>query len=346
VLDDATTLRRTRTLAEHTVTLEAGHAYALRIECAQNYGSVGLEFVWRPPAEFLRAQAVNAVNASDVTVAVLGINANLEGEQMPVNIPGFSGGDRTTLDLPESQEKLLEAAIATGKPVIVVLQSGSAISANYAAEHAAAVLEAGGLPVPIAYGDAEAAGAYLALCQGIVLTGGDFDIGPELYGEARRPCCGAEKAGRTAFEWALCEAALAGRIPLLGICNGMQLMNVVRGGSLYQDLAQDLGEAGHEQAAPKDLPSHEVEIVADSLLARLVGPQALAVNSTHHQAVRRPGAGVLVSARAPDDVIEAIELPDLPFAVGVQWHPERARGGRQAGLFRGLVLAAEDLRRS
>jgi putative glutamine amidotransferase len=209
-----------------------------------------------------------------------------------------------------------------------------------------AVLEAGGLPVPIAYGDAEAAGAYLALCQGIVITGGDFDIGPELYGEARRPSCRAAKAVRTTFEWAICEAALVGRIPLLGICNGMQLMNVVRGGSLYQDLAQDLGPGSHEQAPPKDRPSHEVEIVADSLLARLVGPKALAVNSTHHQAVRRVGAGVLVSARASDGVVEALELPDVPFAVGVQWHPERARDGRQAGLFRGLVLAAEDLRRS
>ncbi|MGB6430568.1 MAG: glycoside hydrolase family 3 C-terminal domain-containing protein, partial [Candidatus Acidiferrales bacterium] len=142
VLDDATTLRRSRTLSEAPVTLEAGHSYALRIECAQNYGSVGLEFVWRPPAAPLLADAVEAVKSSDVTVAFLGINANLEGEEMPVDLPGFKGGDRTTLDLPVGQEQLLEAAIATGKPVVVVLQSGSAISANFAAQHAAAMLEA------------------------------------------------------------------------------------------------------------------------------------------------------------------------------------------------------------
>jgi len=142
VLSDDSTPRRTRTLSDQTVTLEAGHAYALRIEYQQNFGGVGLEFVWRPPAEPLLADAMKLVKSSDVTVAVVGINANLEGEEMPVSIPGFSGGDRTTLDLPEGQEKLLEAAIATGKPVIVVLQSGSAISANYAAEHAAAVIEA------------------------------------------------------------------------------------------------------------------------------------------------------------------------------------------------------------
>ena len=212
--------------------------------------------------------------------------------------------------------------------------------------YADAVLAAGGLPVPILASDDSAAGAYLALCQGIVITGGDFDIAPERYGEARRPCCGREKAGRTAFEWALCEAALAGRVPLLGVCGGMQLMNVVRGGTLYQDLAADAAIGTHEQPPPKDAPSHAVEIVPDSLLARVIGKQPLGVNSTHHQAVRRPGAGVLVSARAPDGVIEAIELPDLPFALGVQWHPERAlaHDARHLGVWRGLVDAAEDLR--
>jgi beta-glucosidase len=142
VLDDETPLHRSRTLSETSVTLEAGHSYAVRIECAQNYGSVGLEFIWRPPAAPLLAEAIKAVEASDVTVAFLGINANLEGEEMPVDLPGFKGGDRTTLDLPQGQEALLEAAIATHKPVVVVLQSGSAISANFAAQNASAVLEA------------------------------------------------------------------------------------------------------------------------------------------------------------------------------------------------------------
>jgi beta-glucosidase len=142
VLDEQTPLRRSRTLSEVSVPLEAGHSYAVRIECAQNFGSVGLEFVWHPPADPLLADAIKAVKSSDVTVAFLGINANLEGEEMPVDLPGFKGGDRTTLDLPPGQERLLEAAIATRKPVVVVLQSGSAISANFAAQHAAAFLEA------------------------------------------------------------------------------------------------------------------------------------------------------------------------------------------------------------
>jgi putative glutamine amidotransferase len=216
-----------------------------------------------------------------------------------------------------------------------------------ATAYADAVVAAGGLPVPLPHGDASIAGAYLALCQGLVLTGGAFDISPERYGEARRPACGPEKPGRTAFEWSVCEAALAGRIPLLGVCGGMQLMNVVRGGTLYQDLAQDAGLGGHEQPPPKDVPHHAVEVVPGTLLARLCGPGSLQVNSTHHQAVKQAGEGVLVSARAPDGVVEAIELPDLPFALGVQWHPERlaARDPRQLALWRALVAAAEDLGR-
>jgi putative glutamine amidotransferase len=211
--------------------------------------------------------------------------------------------------------------------------------------YAEAVLGAGGLPIPLPHGDASVAGAYLALCQGLVVTGGDFDIPPERYGEARRPCCGPEKPARTAFEWALCEAALAGRIPLLGVCGGMQLMNVVRGGTLHQDLREDLGVRGHERAGGPETPTHRVALVPGTLLARLTGTDSLLVNSTHHQGVRAAGAGVLLSARADDAVVEALELPDLPFALGVQWHPERLEGAEQRALWRGLVDAARDLRR-
>jgi putative glutamine amidotransferase len=211
--------------------------------------------------------------------------------------------------------------------------------------YAEAVLDAGGLPVPLAYGDASVTGAYLALCQGLVLTGGDFDIAPERYGEVRRPCCGPEKPARTAFEWALCEAALAGRIPLLGVCGGMQLMNVVRGGTLHQDLGEDLGLRDHLRAGTSEVPLHGVAVVPGSLLAALTGARSLMVNSTHHQGVRAAGAGVLLSARAADGVAEALELPDLPFALGVQWHPERLESPEQRALWRGLVDAARDLQR-
>jgi beta-glucosidase len=96
---------------------------------------------WIPPAAPLLAEAIQSVKDSDVTVAFIGLNPSLEGEEMRVSIPGFAGGDRTDLNLPETQERLLEAAIATGKPVVVVLTTGSALAAGYATEHAAAVLE-------------------------------------------------------------------------------------------------------------------------------------------------------------------------------------------------------------
>jgi putative glutamine amidotransferase len=209
-----------------------------------------------------------------------------------------------------------------------------------------AVLAAGGLPILLPHAK-DAAAAYLALLDGLVVTGGAFDVPPELYGEARRDVCGATRPERTAFEKDLLEAALAARLPVLGVCGGMQLLNVVRGGTLHQDLAADAGVRGHEQPPPKDAPSHEVEVAPGTLLADLVGAGPLRVNSTHHQAVRDPGQGVLVSARSPDGVVEAIELPDLPFAVGVQWHPEAVvrHEARHAAIYLGLVRAARDARR-
>ena len=209
-----------------------------------------------------------------------------------------------------------------------------------------AVLAAGAIPVRLPPAERVAA-AYLAMLDGLVVTGGAFDVPPELYGEPRRESCGPTRPERTAFEKDLLEAALAARLPVLGVCGGMQLLNVVRGGTLHQDLAADAGIAGHEHPPPKDVPSHDVAVAPGTLLADLVGAGALRVNSTHHQAVRDPGQGVLVSARAPDGVVEGIELPDVPFAIGVQWHPEAVarHEARHAAIYRGLVQAARDARR-
>jgi putative glutamine amidotransferase len=204
-----------------------------------------------------------------------------------------------------------------------------------------AVDAAGGVPLPLPCRPGSAP-ELLALCDALVVTGGDFDIDPGNYGEARRPGCGPALEERTAFELALTRLALARDLPLLGVCGGMQLLSVALGGTLHQDLASDLGLSGHEQPHPKDRPSHAVAVAPGSLLAGLVGAGELLVNSTHHQAVREPGRGVVVSARAPDAVIEAIEVPDRRFALGVQWHPEAAarHEARHAAIYAGLVAAA------
>jgi beta-glucosidase len=142
ILSDETASSSTRAAKETRIQLKQGTHYRLRIEYRQHSGGVGLQLVWMPPALPLLVEAVKTVKNSDVAVAFLGLNSELEGEEMEISIPGFSGGDRTSLDLPEPQERLLEAIIHTGKPVVVVLVAGSALSANYAQQHATAVLDA------------------------------------------------------------------------------------------------------------------------------------------------------------------------------------------------------------
>ncbi|MGA2416190.1 MAG: glycoside hydrolase family 3 N-terminal domain-containing protein [Candidatus Sulfotelmatobacter sp.] len=141
ILDDANLPSASGRGKTVTLRLRRGRKHRLRVEYRQRIGGVGLKLVWIPPTQALLHEAVNTIRKSDVTIAFVGLNSELEGEEMPVSIPGFSGGDRTTLDLPTQQEELLEAASQTGKPLIVVLLSGSAVAVNFAQEHAAAVLE-------------------------------------------------------------------------------------------------------------------------------------------------------------------------------------------------------------
>ena len=120
----------------------------------------------------------------------------------------------------------------------------------------------------------------------------------------------------------------------------MQLMNVVRGGTLWQDLQAQRAADGHQQPGPKDQPFHEVKVHAGSRLQGLVGEARLAVNSTHHQAVKDLGRGLVASAAADDGVLEGLEDPSHPFFVGVQWHPESMFDAPHRAIYRGLVRAA------
>ncbi len=141
--------------------LEAGRSYRVRLELrSQGAAPASAQLSWIPPAEPLLAAAVDAVKDCDVAVAFVGLSPSLEGEEMPVAIPGFAGGDRTDITLPAPQEKLIEAAMATGKPVVVVLANGSALGASFAAEHAAAVVE-------LWYGGEEAGTAIAETLAGV-----------------------------------------------------------------------------------------------------------------------------------------------------------------------------------
>lgn len=204
-----------------------------------------------------------------------------------------------------------------------------------------AVLEAGGIPLVIPYGTPIQ--ALLPLADGLVVTGGAFDISPEVYGEERREACGPAKDERTRFEWSLLEAAFAKGLPILGICGGMQLLNVIRGGTLHQDIGSEIpGARDHEQKPPTET-AHGLSVEAGSLMARLVGDEpSPRVNTTHHQAVYRLGRGLEATAWAEDGVIEAIEDPSAPFVLGVQWHPELLFGSApwNRSIFTAFVEAA------
>ncbi len=178
--------------------------------------------------------------------------------------------------------------------------------------------------------------------DGLLISGGDFDIEPKRYGEMRRKECGPAVPERTESELMLLAAALAHNKPVLGICGGCQLINIHFGGTLYQDIpSQKKSALGHSQTRPHARITHRVAIAAKSRLAAITGAASLGVNSTHHQAVKMPGRGLVPNAASPDGVIEGIEAVDGRFIVGVQWHPEfLIRLKPHAALFRALARAA------
>lgn len=210
--------------------------------------------------------------------------------------------------------------------------------------YADAVLVAGGLPFVTAYTDEpKAVEAYLEAMDGLLITGGAFDIDPADYGEKRQPQCGPPKHERTSFERALLQGALGRDLPVLGVCGGMQLINVALGGSLYQDIAAEVPTAiTHEQRVDRRRPWHGVEVRRGTRLARAVGEGSLMVNSTHHQAVRHLGEGLTATAQSSDELVEAFECAGYRFVVGVQWHPELLMLTVPAnlGLYRAFVKAA------
>jgi putative glutamine amidotransferase len=187
----------------------------------------------------------------------------------------------------------------------------------YFSEYATSVARAGALPVHVPQGvDAV---AFADVLDALILSGGD-DVDPGAYGGVLGPRVGRIDPERDAFESALLVAVLEQGKPVLAICRGAQLLNVVRGGDLVEDLPIGEGCSHASYAYPRAWRRHRVTFEPGSLAHRVYGDEAT-VNSFHHQAVRRPGAGVRVSGRADDGVIEAIELDD-GLALGVQWHPE------------------------
>lgn len=191
----------------------------------------------------------------------------------------------------------------------------------YISPYARSVAKAGGVPVLLTR-EADPV-AVVERLDGLLLSGGE-DVDPIRYDAAATPQAGLIDPGRDEQEFALFEAAVARGIPVLGICRGCQLINVAYGGTLIPDIPHDSGEAHGYRGYPGAHRRHAVEIVEGTNLSDLLGSSE-SVNSYHHQAVATPGAGVVVTARAKDEVVEAIEVPGKRV-LAVQWHPEMFDG--------------------
>jgi len=206
--------------------------------------------------------------------------------------------------------------------------------------YADAVTAAGGLPLPLPH-EPDQAGDYLELIDGLVITGGAFDVDPVLFGAGERHPTVITKDRRTAFELAVTRGAIERDMPVLGICGGQQLLHVVFGGQLIQHIPDEVtGALAHEQPNPRDEPGHSVAVTPGTLLHRIVGRDSLDVNSAHHQAAKGEPSGVKINAVAPDGVIEGIEATNKTFCLGVQWHPEYGVSAGDANILRAFIAAA------
>ena len=202
---------------------------------------------------------------------------------------------------------------------------------TYITDYSESVAAAGGLPVLLTP-DADVA-PLLERLDGVLLSGG-ADIEPQRYGAQTEPECGPVEPERDEFELAIYERVVAMQIPLLGVCRGLQLVNVGSGGTLHQHVPDHT--VGKQ---PAHTEIHEVKIEPGTTLATIYNTESRGVNSLHHQALDRVAEGLLVSARSDDGYVEGVEHPSLPV-VAVQWHPELMKDAKNDPLFAWLVAAA------
>jgi len=222
-------------------------------------------------------------------------------------------------------------------------------------DYLSAVSKAQGLPTIVASGltrpsddPDQFANEILDHCDGLLLSGG-ADVDPAIFGEKPHPALGRVDHPRDPFEISLAREAVRRDMPVLAICRGIQLLNVALGGTLIQDIPSEVpGAVVHETGGDRLVIGHDVVIEPGSRLADLLSTTRVGVNTFHHQAPKRLGHGLVLSATSPEDgIVEGVEAPDRRFVVGVQWHPENFWKTSDAfdGLFRGLVEAARSSER-
>jgi putative glutamine amidotransferase len=228
------------------------------------------------------------------------------------------------------------------KPIVGITASVIDTRLQVKETYLQAILSNGALPVVMAYAsDADQIDGYLRRVDGLLISGG-ADVDPAYYGEEPLPVLGKIFPARDRFEIALIREAARRDIPILAICRGMQVVNVAMGGSLYQDVSLYRPDVlQHMQPSAYHVPTHTVEIAPDTQLHRIMGRTEIRTNSMHHQSVKEPAPGFVVSAKAKDGVIEAIESPSHRFFLAVQWHPEElaAHDPMAQRLFRAWIEA-------
>lgn len=213
--------------------------------------------------------------------------------------------------------------------------------------YAEAVAQLGALPLLLSNLAPELADAYTEGADGLILTGG-IDVDPELYGAEPHPMLGLVDGPRDRFESALYRAARARKLPVLGVCRGHQLINVVAGGSLHQHLPALGGTLQHEQLEIGGAPSHGVRLEPTGAVAQAFGADSVRTNSYHHQAVDRLGEGLRAVGWSRDGVVEAVQNTSGSFVLGVQWHPEMSFQSHPEHIapFRAFMAAVEEARLS
>ncbi len=207
-----------------------------------------------------------------------------------------------------------------------------------------AVLKAGGIPVLIPAGlPSDTLRQIVGGLQGFLMTGGP-DINPVVYGGKLHPNVKGIDQVRDQTDIELVKLACELKKPVLGICRGCQIINVAFGGALYTELKGQHPNALHHTCypgLPYDLLSHSARLEKGSRLAQISGSEEIQVNSLHHQGIRILGSGLMPVAYAPDGLVEGVEIPDHPFGIGVQWHPELLpEHAPSQALFKALIAAA------
>ena len=198
------------------------------------------------------------------------------------------------------------------------------------------VINSNGLPLMLP-SKPSLANHYFKLIDGILITGGDFDIDPKLYGEKKNKNIVHIDKPRTSFELKIVRLALKKNKPVLGICGGQQLLNVALNGSLIQHISKT--NIKHEQSQPKNKVSHKVQINLKSKLYKIVKKKEFRVNSAHHQAIKKIGRNLHVNAIAEDGIIEGIESRNHKFFLGIQWHPEFLISNYDKKIFKAFIKA-------